>query len=366
MSLPRFCRGAVGADAGQGEEGIFEPACGDLQVPGRGLGQQPPGDGIGAGVAAVDQDGVAAYFDAVGSRDGPQRGLVGAGPGRPDRAAGGQALDLGGGPVRHDLAVGDQHDPVGVGVGFFQVVGGEDDRPAPGGALHVHALGRLIEDEQLGVGNQGHGEPQPLLFSPRALPDPAARDRGDAGPFQHFGDRAAHREKLGGVLHRLCHREILEQAPRLHDRGDQALSDRLPRRHAVNLDRAGVRAGQAQDHVDRRGLPRPVGPQERHHLPCADGQRDSLDGLHRAEGLADPPQVDGKRQPGTLLAPRQDSRLRVVPGCLHGTARRRGQRQGIVTHPGCLCGATTTGRKSPCETCALRRSRSPRAPLRSR
>src|ERR1022692_3253497 len=80
-------------------------------------------------------------------------------------------------------------------------------RPAsPGVALpdappprHVHSLRRLVEDEQLGVRNQRHGEPQPLLLSPRALPDPAARDRGDARPLQHLPDRAADGEKPGRV-----------------------------------------------------------------------------------------------------------------------------------------------------------------------
>jgi hypothetical protein len=67
----------------------------------------------------MDQDGVPAYFDTVDARHGPQCRLVGAGQGRPDHPARGQALDLGGGPVRHDLAVGDQHDPVGVSVGFL-------------------------------------------------------------------------------------------------------------------------------------------------------------------------------------------------------------------------------------------------------
>jgi hypothetical protein len=62
----------------------------------------------------------------------------------------------------------------------------EDDRPARRGviadglpevapALHVHSLGRLVEDEQLRIRDQRHGEPQPLLLSPRALPDPPAR-----------------------------------------------------------------------------------------------------------------------------------------------------------------------------------------------
>ncbi len=66
-----------------------------------------------------------------------------------------------------------------------------------------------------------------------------------------------------------------------------------------------------------------------------------------------PPQVDGKRQHGTIPAPRR-STLTIIPGYLHLLARRRGQRPWVVTHPGRLCRATTTGRKSPCASCAMR------------
>jgi len=86
--------------------------------------------------------------------------------------------------------------------------------------------------------------------------------------------------------------------------------------------------------------------------------------LHRTERLMHPPQVDGKRQHGTIPAPRR--RALIIPGYLHLLARRRGQRPWAVTHPGRLCRATTTGRKSPCASCAMRCSRPPGPPQRSR
>jgi hypothetical protein len=295
----------------------------------------------------MDQDRVSAHVDAVHARHGSQRRLIRAGQGHPETPAAGQALDLGGGPVRHDLALADQADPAGIGVRLLQVVRRKDDRPAQGRviadgrpeaapALHVHALGRLVQDEQPGIGNQRHGEPQPLLFSPRALPDPPARDRGDARPLQHLPDRTADGEKPGSVRSRLSHSEVLEQTPRLHDRGDQALTDRLPRRHAVNLDRAGIRAGQAQDHVDRRGLPGAVGTQESHHLPGADGQGDSPHGLHRTEMLVHAPQVAGHRPDRTVPEPRQHTGPRIVPGHPHFTARRPCHRHGTLAVPAAL------------------------------
>ena len=77
-----------------------------------------------------------------------------------------------------------------------------------------------------------------------------------------------------------------------------------------------------------------------------------------------PPQVDGKRQHGTIPAPRRSTL--IIPGYLHLLARRRGQRPWVVTHPGRLCRATTTGRKSPWPSCAMRCSRPPGPPQRSR
>ena len=107
---------------------------------------------------------------------------------RPDT----RALTCGGRAVGHDLAVADQDDAVGVGVRLLQVVRREEHRAALLGVLadggpevaatgHVHARGRLVEDQQLGVRQQRHGEPQPLLLAARALPDPSVADVGDAG-----------------------------------------------------------------------------------------------------------------------------------------------------------------------------------------
>ena len=65
----------------------------------------------------------------------------------------------------------------------------------------------------------------------------------NARSLHHFVDGATRREQLGGVLHRLCHREVLEQPAGLHDGRDHALGDGPSRRHAVDFDLAGGRLG---------------------------------------------------------------------------------------------------------------------------
>ena len=71
-------------------------------------------------------------------------------------------------------------------------------------------------------------------------------------------------------------------------------------------------------------FPAPFRAQESHHLPGADAQRNSSHGPHRAEGLVHAPQVDRKWPAGAVPASRPRSTLRIVPGHLHGTARRPG------------------------------------------
>ena len=106
---------------------------------------------------------------------------------------------------------------VGVEVGLLEVVRREehrapavgvlpDGRPEVAATLDVHAGRRLVEDEQLGVGQQGHREAQPLLLAARALADHAVADVADAGPLQDLVDRSGLREQRRGQLHRLQRR----------------------------------------------------------------------------------------------------------------------------------------------------------------
>ncbi len=186
--------------AGQGDERVLQVLGGDLEVVGAGVRQQVPGDRVG--VARVDPHGVPANLDGIDAGHAQQRHLVGPGQRRPDRPAGGQRLDLGGRAVRDDPAVAHQDDPVGVEVGLLEVVRGEqhgaaalrvpaDGRPEVPASLDVHPGGRLVEDQQLRVGQQGHREPQPLLLAAGALADQpvadVARCRPAPGPRRPAG-----------------------------------------------------------------------------------------------------------------------------------------------------------------------------------
>ena len=144
--------------------------------------------------SAGQQDGVAAQLDRVDAGQGGERGRVGAGQRGPDGPAGRRRdLICGGGAVGDDRAGAHEHDPVGVRVGLVQVVGGEQDgaallgllphrgpERAPG--LDVQAGGGLVEHDQVGVGDQRHGEPDPLLLAAGEAADPPLGELGRRRP----------------------------------------------------------------------------------------------------------------------------------------------------------------------------------------
>ena len=103
----------------------------------------------------------------------------------PDAAAGDDRLHLGRGAVGDDAPAGHHDDPVGVLVGLVEVVGGEDDGAAGFGELahrlperaprlHIHRGGRLVEEEQVGVGDDGDGEAGALQLAAGELRDALA------------------------------------------------------------------------------------------------------------------------------------------------------------------------------------------------
>ena len=134
-------------------------------------------------------------------------------------------------------------------------------------------------------------------------------DLGDAGPFQHLADRAGHDEQLGDVLHSLGDGEVFEQAPVLHDRGDQPLAHGVVGCHAVDLDLPGGRPGQAEDHVDRRGLASAVGAEKGDDFSGADRQVDPPNRFDRAEVLVHAVEEDGKWHGEARRVPRVSGRL---------------------------------------------------------
>jgi hypothetical protein len=133
---------------------------------------------------------------------------------------------------------------------------------------------------------------------PGALGHPAVGDLGDAGPPQRRWHVCVLREQAGGVEHRLTDREVLEQPPGLHDRGNQAPPDGVLGCHAEDRDLAIAGGGKAENHVNGRGLARTVGAQECDDFSLANGQIDVAHCPDGAEILAEVTQTDRGRRFG--------------------------------------------------------------------
>ena len=218
---------------GEGEEGVLEAVGGDLEV--------------ARGRLRCRRWRAVASESEVRSRTASPRTSTDSTPGRPSSAtwsASGRVartvrpearlLTCAGVPSATIAAVAHQDDPVGVRVGLVEVVRREqhgaaaagvraDRRPEVPPALDVHAGRRLVEDEQVGVGQQGEREAQPLLLAAGAGADAPVGDVGDPGPLEHLADRAARvREQARRQAHGLGDGEVLEQAAGLQDGGDRA------------------------------------------------------------------------------------------------------------------------------------------------
>ena len=109
-----------------------------------------------------------------------------------DETAAHRALDAVAAAVGDDPAVVDDDDPVGVLVGLLQIVRGEQDgvaargvgahrRPERAPGLHVQGRGRLVEDDQLRVAGQRHGEADALGLPAGEPVDAAVREFGERG-----------------------------------------------------------------------------------------------------------------------------------------------------------------------------------------
>ena len=231
----------------------------------------------------------------------------------PDPTARNQRLDLGRRSLGDDASAVEDDDPIGQSIGFFEVVGREDD-PGPGGRqvaerrpqttphLDVQAGRWLVEEEKLGVATHGDGEQDASLLAARQFAVQASLE-----PVQaRGGDNGGQRQGIGVVAAELV--EQLADAERLgHTRRLEHDPDPLPCREVTRIAteesrRAACRAPQPGEHADRSRLAGAVGAEHGEQLAGADGEVDVLHGLDgrdaSAEALA---RIAEFSQHGTLL-----------------------------------------------------------------
>src|SRR5688572_27863559 len=122
--------------------------------------------------------------------------LAGAGDRCANRAAAYDRAYLRGGSIGNHSALGEQNHAIGVGVGFFEVMSGEDDRsstigptahrrPERASACDIHRAGGFIEYQQSRITGHGKRKTYPLRLTTREAIGSMTGDVMQSGHRQH-------------------------------------------------------------------------------------------------------------------------------------------------------------------------------------
>ena len=250
-----------------------------------------------------------------------------------DRAPGDARPDLVAGSLGHDPARGEHDDPFGDVVGLFEVVGGEQHRapgvgelphrtPEAAARLDVHPHGGLVEDEQVGVGQQREGVPQALGLAAGEPVGPRLEESAEVGPL----DNLSHRERLGvqtgHQLEDVDHPGVGEQRAGLEHRPDPPRTDGGERVEAEDRDGAGVGLRQAEDHLVGGRLAGAVRAEDGDDLTGLDAHGEVVDRPYGTVGLGQVRDLDG----GDMVASNRMPR---------GWAGRAGEERVLACHQPC-------------------------------
>jgi len=242
--------------------------------------------------------------------------VTGAGEVQPDVPAGDAALELGGAALGDDAAVVEDRDPAGELIGLLQVLRGEEDRDAgrhqvandlPHGpaAARIKAGGRLVQENQPRLTDQGHREVEPtphaagvggrLLPGVRGQVEAVEQRRGTApavAAAQVVQVRHQPHVLLAGqqIVHR---RELAGDADRGADR--IGLGGYVMPGHP---DLPAVRADQGGQDLHGGGLAGAVRAEQGKDRPLGHGQVDAVEDRRAAERFPQP--GHGDRQPGVV------------------------------------------------------------------
>src|SRR5712692_2762991 len=158
--------------------------------------------------------------------------------------------------------------------------------------LGIHAARRLIQDEQLGVGDEGARDEHALLLPRRQRTDPRARVRLHADPGQHLLDAAPLR--FPGPLEEPEYRDEPARHHLLDGDGQGRVEGGLlrhvaepapftkgPGRLAEEPDRAFRRRKETQHHAQEGGLARAIGPDDAEKVAGLHGEVDAVEYTHR-------------------------------------------------------------------------------------
>ena len=170
----------------------------------------------------------------------------------------------------------------------------------PDDPFGIHAVERLVEDQDRRVAEHRRGEPESLAHPEREPAGLAPRHRFETGLLDHLVD-APGRQTLGmgkpqemvaGAPARL-HGARVQQRPDLTERMAQGGVRPPADQRAALVDRV-----EAEDHPHRCGLASAVRPDEPGHAPGRDRERQAVEGERLPEPLQDPVDFDRRFHAG--------------------------------------------------------------------
>jgi hypothetical protein len=166
----------------------------------------------------------------------------------------------------------------------------------PGDPGRIEPVGGLVQDQHPGIAEQRRRDRQPLAHAHRVALHAAAALVGEADGREHLVDPPGGVPAGGGqhaqVIARRAagvERRVLEHRAHLRARPVELLVAA-----AAEGGGAGRRVDQAEQGPQSGALARAVGAQEAGHAPSLHVEAQVPDGLHRAEALREPADLDGR------------------------------------------------------------------------
>src|SRR6185312_5341884 len=273
--------------AGEGEEGVFQAGGGNFEaaqgeVPAKELGYDA------VSFCRGDDDGFAVLIDAEDGGQGADEGGVEGGDAT-DAASGDTIFDFRGGSFGEDFSFAEDDDAAGEGVGFVEIVGGEQDGFAAGGerahlapegaaGFDVHADGGLVEEDEAGVAREGEGEEDALLLAAGELAVESVFHALEAGDADDFGSG----QRVGVIAAEQVN--VLADAKGVRDAGDLEHGSNGGAGFGV----AGIAAhdahaaaggsDEAEQQADGGGFPRAVGAEQGDNFSGIERERELIEG----------------------------------------------------------------------------------------
>ena len=180
--------------------------------------------------------------------------------------------------------------------GFSAGDQGEDEVLDLAGALGIEAGGRFVENDQIGIVEEGLGEADAAGHALGEAPDGAMAGVREARHVEQLvnaraGGFGGQPEQAGVEGQGFEGRQVGIEVGLFGEIADAALDGGGAGGCAEDVDRAGRRKKQAQDHLDGGGLTGAVGAEQAEDLSAGDIEGDGADGVHAgavpevAEGL---------------------------------------------------------------------------------